>query len=98
MGMFSTLGSLLDIPLAEALKELSISEHIVDALLKQEGRAGLLYSLVLYYEQGNWIGMTNNAEELEIPVNIISQKYFECVDMMNETWENLSAMSEKAPV
>ena len=95
MGMFSTLGSLLDVPLAEALKELNISEQIIAALLKKEGRAGLLYSLVLYYEQGNWIGMSNSAEELEIPVNIISQKYFECVDMMNETWENLTAINEK---
>jgi len=89
MGMFSTLGSLLDVTLEEALCELNISEYVVQALLTQEGRAGLLYGLVLFYEQGNWVGMSNNAEALGIPVNAISQKYFECVDVVNETWDSL---------
>lgn len=89
MGMFSTLGSLLDVTLEEALGELNISEHVVQALLTQEGQAGLLYNLVLFYEQGNWVGMSNNAEALDIPVHVISQKYFECVDMVNEIWNSL---------
>lgn len=93
MGMFSTLGSLLDVTLEEALSELNISEHVVQALLTQEGQAGLLYNLVLFYEQGNWVGMSNNAEALDIPVHVISQKYFECVDMVNEIWNSLVAVN-----
>lgn len=95
MGMFSTLGSLLDVTLEEALCELSISENVVQALLTQEGRAGLLYSMVLFYEQGNWVGMSNNAEALDIPVNVIAQKYFECTDMVNETWDSLVEVNSK---
>ncbi|WP_066683560.1 EAL and HDOD domain-containing protein [Christensenella intestinihominis] len=95
MGMFSTLGSLLDVTLEEALGELSISEYVVQALLTQEGRAGLLYGLVLFYEQGNWVGMSNNAEALGISVQVISQKYFECVDTVNETWDSLIDMNSQ---
>ncbi len=91
MGMFSTLGSLMDIPLEQALRELNISEHVVEALVQGTGRAGLLFNLVLAYEQGNWIAMSNNAEELGIPVHVISQKYFECMDMVNQIWTMLAA-------
>lgn len=89
MGMFSTLGNLLDMPLEEALGQLNLSDVIIEALLEKKGRAGTLYSLVLHYEQGNWVEMSNNAQELGIPVHVISQKYFECIDMVNEMWDSV---------
>ncbi len=81
LGMFSTLESLLD-----------VSPIIKTALLTKEGDAGILYDLILKYEVGDWIGMSNCADDLEIPVNVISQKYFECVDTVNSIWERI--MSE----
>ena len=42
MGMFSTLGKLMRMPLNEVLVQLPVGDEIKDALLKQEGRAGLL--------------------------------------------------------
>ena len=89
MGMFSTLGSLLDMPLADALSELQLSDAVKDALLGRGGPAGLLYDLVLRYEEGNWVEMSNDAEKLGIPGNVISQKYFECTHMVNDIWAGL---------
>lgn len=89
MGMFSTLGSLLEMPLEEALASLDLSDAVRDALLHMEGPAGMLYELVLLYERGDWIAMSNNAEELHIPVSLISQKYYETMQSVDETWNAL---------
>lgn len=93
LGMFSTLGALMDIPLDEALGGLNISEHITQALLSHEGRAGMLYDLVLDYEKGNWVGMSNRAEELAIPVDVIAQKYFECMALVDDIWNSFTEIN-----
>lgn len=89
LGMFSTLGKLMQVPLEEALVQLPIGDEIKDALLKKEGRAGLLYELVLSYEKADWKTMSDVALQLGIPLNVIAQKYFECVEDVNETWNSL---------
>lgn len=94
MGMFSTLGKLMQIPLEDALGNLSISESIKDALLRREGRCGELFSLVLCYEQANWKGMSAHADVLDIPLNVITQTYFECVEYVNITWQSLMNQNE----
>lgn len=89
MGMFSTLGMLMEVPLEEALRELAISDEIKIALINGEGRCGELFKLVLCYENADWSGMTAHATELGLPMNIITQKYFECVEYVNGIWNDL---------
>jgi EAL and modified HD-GYP domain-containing signal transduction protein len=89
LGMFSTLGKLMQAPLEEVLTQLPISDEIKSALISKEGRAGLLYELVLSYEKADWKTMSDVALQLGIPLNIIAQKYFECVEDVNETWNSL---------
>lgn len=89
MGMFSTLGNLMEIPLEAALSELPISEEIKLALTTGEGLCGELYNLVRCYEQADWKGMTAHAETLGVPMNVITQKYFECVEYVNNIWRDL---------
>lgn len=89
MGMFSTLGALMQIPLEEALKNLAISDEIKEALIHGTGRCGILYSLILAYEKADWKTMNICAEQLGIPVNLITQRYFECVEYVNTTWNGL---------
>ena len=86
MGMFSTLGVLIGAPLEEALAEIQISNVIKDALLHKEGRCGLLYELVLRYENADWKKINEYAAELGISKDVISKVYFECVELVNETW------------
>ena len=80
MGMFSTLGNLLDVPLESALSELALSQEVKNALLKGEGPCGILYNLVCAYERADWKGMSQLAGQLGVSVNVVSQKYFESVD------------------
>lgn len=95
MGMFSTLGKLMRMPLNEVLGQLPIGDEIKDALLKQEGRTGLLYKLIMAYEKADWRSMSEAASELDIPQSIIAQKYFECVESVNATWTSLTHSNEE---
>ena len=89
MGMFSTLGTLLDVKLREALDQLPVSEAMKAGLIDGEGMAGDLFGLVVCYEKGEWNKMNRFAERLEIPVSMIAQKYFEVVEYVNEMWNEL---------
>lgn len=95
MGMFSTLGILMEVPLESALEELAISEEVKNALLHGEGICGDLYQLVLCYENADWKGMTQYAQRLGIPMNVITQKYFECVEYVNQIWNDLMVPYEE---
>lgn len=90
MGMFSTLGLLMEVPLEAALTELPVAQEIKDALITGTGKAGALYRLVICYENADWATMTACAEELGIAANIISQKYFECCENVNNIWRTLT--------
>lgn len=90
LGMFSTLGKLMQMPLEEILDQLPLGDEIKLALLKHEGRAGLLYDLILAYEKADWKAMSTCAAELGIPQSMIAQKYFECVENVNNIWSGLT--------
>ena len=93
MGMFSTLGKLMQMPLEEVLEQLPIGDEVKDALLKQEGKAGTLFKLILSYERADWKTMAICAEELGIQQSHIAQKYFECVESVNSIWESLTSVN-----
>ena len=89
MGMFSTLGYLIAAPLEEILAEIPISMDIKAALLLHEGRCGALYDLVLSYERADWPVIGKLAEELQIPVNLLTDSYFQCLEEVNGIWRQL---------
>lgn len=89
MGMFSTLGKLMQMPIAEVLAQIPIGEEIKAALISHEGRAGMLYDAVIAYENAEWTKMKDLAENLGIPKEMISEKYCECVQNVNSTWDKL---------
>lgn len=89
LGMFSTLGTLMEVPLEQALSELPISEDIKLALTTGEGPAGHLFNVVTCYENADWAGMNQSAETLGIPNDVIARTYFECIEAVNEIWKGL---------
>lgn len=95
LGMFSTLGKLMQVPLEEALEQLPISDEIKLALLNMEGRTGLLYQLIISYEKADWKTMSSCAAKLGIPQSMIAQKYFECVENVNNIWIELTRVNEE---
>lgn len=65
-GMFSLLGTLFGLPLAEILKPLQISEVLVDAVLRREGGIGRLLQMVECAEQGDAAGLYGLLEGLQL--------------------------------
>lgn len=90
MGMFSTLNYLIDAPMEDILSEVPISDEIKNALLHREGRPGMLYELTLSYERADWNSISTLAEQLNIPTNLLTSVYFNCMEEVNNTWRQLT--------
>ena len=95
MGMFSTLEYMIDATIEEILIDIPIVQEVKDALISKEGKAGRLYELILLYERAEWSEIKPIAEELGIKTNEMAQMYMECVDEVNDIWENVVGNVEK---
>ncbi len=89
LGMFSTLDTLMQVPLESALEALPISDELKHGLLTGEGKAGALLRVVVRYENADWHGVAQAAEELDLSMTFIAQKYLECVEYVNDIWQDL---------
>ena len=89
MGMFSTLQFLIAAPLEDILSEVAISIDVKDALLNHEGRCGMLYDLILAYERADWSAINRLGEELGLPMDRLPEIYFQCLDEVNNIWQQL---------
>ena len=95
LGMFSMLEYMIDAPIAEILYEIPILEEVKDALIRKEGKAGRLYELVLSYERADWGEIKEISEELGLKTNEMAQIYMECVEEVNNIWDNVVGMNEE---
>ena len=89
MGMFSSMGLLVDAPMEDILQEVPLNDTIRNALIRHEGRCAILLDLVESYERAEWDNIKKYAEELGIPGNYIAQIYFDCVEDVNQIWKEL---------
>ena len=89
MGMFSTLGLLMGVKLEDAVEPLPIDDELKDALIRGEGPCAPLFNLVLRYDNADFKGMQECAAALGIEENIVSQKYLESAEYVNQVWKDL---------
>ena len=94
MGMFSTLNHLIAAPMEEILAEIPVAKPVKEALLNYEGPCGALYKLVLSYERADWSTIGQLAEELHIPIDRLTNTYFQCLDEVNNIWQQLMSVQE----
>lgn len=90
MGMFSTLNYLIDAPLEEILQQILICKEVKDALLYHKGRCGILYDLALCYERADWSQIDSLAGELNIQTNLLTSLYFNCMEKVNQIWNEIT--------
>ena len=90
MGMFSTLEYLIDAPMTEILQELPVAEEIKTALLTREGPCGMLYDLVLSYENADWDKVNQLCEALGIQASLLTPLYFSCMETANQVWDSIN--------
>lgn len=96
MGMFSTLQFLIAAPLEDILAEVAIAGEIKAALLSHEGRAGMLYDLILAYERADWAAINRLGDELGLPMDRLPEIYFQCLDEVNHIWQQLTSTGAAA--
>ncbi len=90
MGMFSTLGYMVNAPLEDLLAEIPVADEIKVALIEGKGLAGNLYKLVIAYENADWKTSKELAEELGLKSDQLAQVYVDCVEEVNDVWKNLT--------
>ena len=82
--------------LEDILAEVAISEHVKAALLSHEGRGGMLYDLLLAYERADWSIINRLGEELGLPMDRLPEIYFQCLDSVNQIWQQLMSTGAAA--
>lgn len=85
MGMLSMMDAFLDRPLVELLREISLSEDIKDALLRQEGIYGEILELVVAFERVKWKKIRVIEKEKGLNSRKLYNKYLSAVDFAYET-------------
>ncbi len=81
MGMLSSLDSLLDIPIEEALAQLPMTEEVEQAILHKKGIAGDILAYVVFYEQ--W-GLSLGDKTQRIKPDNIREIYLKSISWSRE--------------
>ena len=79
MGLFSILDIILNMPMEEALKKVTVSKEIEDALVRRKGDLAGIYSFVVSYEAADWQEISRQLIVLNVDTDTIYQAYTETV-------------------
>lgn len=80
LGLLSAMDAVLDMELADILKEINVREEIRDALLGATNPLRNVFSLALNYEKGCWEEVKIAARLMSIDENHLSPIYFDAVN------------------
>lgn len=84
MGMISTIDAFIGRPLEEIVQELPVAKGLKDALLGKDNVYGMVYSLVLCYERGDWDRVNQWIRKLALNEEDIPKLYTEAIRNVNE--------------
>ncbi len=79
MGLFSILDIILNMSMEEALKKVTVSKEIEDALVRRTGELANIYSFVVSYEAADWQEISRQLIVLDVDTDMIYQAYTETV-------------------
>ncbi|MBN2801405.1 MAG: HDOD domain-containing protein [Deltaproteobacteria bacterium] len=86
VGLFSVLDAALDRPLPTILKDLPLSQDVMNALLHRTGVPGEALDCVIAHERGQW----NRVKFQDIPEDVIQQAYLQAVEWSGTTQQLLA--------
>ncbi len=90
MGMISTTDALIGRPMEEILQELPIATNIKNALLGDKSVYGMVYSLVLCYERGDWNGANRWSRKLSLKREMLPHIYTTAIKNVSEIVHTIS--------
>jgi c-di-GMP-related signal transduction protein len=80
LGLLSAMDAILDMPMSDVLREISIGEDIRNALLGKSNGLRKILDLVMNYERGNWDEISREARGLGFADEVIIERYLDSVD------------------
>ncbi|MBI4804990.1 MAG: HDOD domain-containing protein [Desulfovibrio sp.] len=80
LGLFSLLDAMLHAPMQEILLNLPLDAVLKDALLTQHGEYARWMNMALQFEQGDWAGLENTLEALNIPASLAAEGYTQAME------------------
>lgn len=91
MGLFSILDIILDMSMEDALKKVTVSREIEDALVRRTGELANIYSFVVSYEAADWQEISRQLIVLGVDTDMIYQAYTETVCWYKEMFFEINA-------
>lgn len=89
LGLFSVLDVILEKPMEEALKLVTVSKDISDALLYNKGKLASIYEFMVQYENANWPEISRQMILQNIEEEVVSKAYMDSLvwyrDLMSES-------------
>jgi c-di-GMP-related signal transduction protein len=80
MGLLSAIDAILDMPMENVLKEITVREEIRDALLGRQNRFRQVMDVALLYETGAWDRLDEAAARLKVDVRALPDRFVAAVD------------------
>jgi c-di-GMP-related signal transduction protein len=80
LGLLSAMDAILDMPMEDILREISIHEEIHDALLGKKNRLREIFDLGLHYELGTWEEFEADARRLGIRAEAVPGLFVQSID------------------
>ncbi|MCO7189971.1 MULTISPECIES: HDOD domain-containing protein [unclassified Pseudoalteromonas] len=89
-GMMSLMDAILDESMDSVMNKLPLAIEIKDALLKQEGLLASYLTLITLYEQADWQGANELAQQLSLDPDLLPDYYHEALQWCDQQMEVMS--------
>ncbi|KNC66479.1 EAL and HDOD domain-containing protein [Pseudoalteromonas ardens] len=86
-GMMSLMDAILDESMDSVMSKLPLAIEIKDALLKQEGLLASYLTLIKLYEQAEWQGANELAQQLGLDPDLLPDYYHEALQWCDQQME-----------
>lgn len=85
VGLFSTIDALMDTDMETALRNISLSDSVREALIEDSGGLSEIVRMIKSYEKGQWSSIDSSAKELKLQPKEIYSNYLQSVDWAKKT-------------
>ncbi len=88
LGLFSSFGAILNLPLADIADQIAVSSDVRAGLLGAPGPMRSCLELVLAYEQADWHRCEQIRKQWQIPAHTLNRAYLEAAQWAKHIAEN----------
>jgi len=90
MGLFSMIGTIMDSPIEELLKDLPLSDLVKDALMGKDNPYKKIFDIIPSYEKADFEKVYRFASAMNIPSDVITKYYRDSITFAHEAFESQS--------